>query len=136
MRRSDRLVRSKLREGAAEIVTCSIRRSRRARDFVARLRAAGWTGRMLWVPISFVALGLTAARAASSLCRGRWPDGLAVWSILRPRRYETRLAAEILEAGATGRSGRPGHRGDGQPGARNGCERSWFKNPSRTGLSF
>ena len=69
------------------------------RDFVARLRADGWTGRMLWVPISAVALGLKAARAGLSLCRGRWPDALAAWSILRPRRYDTRLAAEILEAG-------------------------------------
>ena len=91
-------------------------------DFVARLRAGGWTGRMLWVPISVVALGLTAARAASSLCRGRRPDGLAVWSILRPRRYETRLAAELLEAAREDARGVLGHRGDGQPGARNGCE--------------
>jgi predicted dehydrogenase/nucleoside-diphosphate-sugar epimerase len=68
------------------------------RDFVNRLRAGGWTGRILWVPISVVALGLTAARVAGSLCRGRWPDGLAVWSVLRSRRYDTRLAAQMLEA--------------------------------------
>jgi nucleoside-diphosphate-sugar epimerase len=68
------------------------------RDFVARLRAGGWTGRVVWIPISAIALGLTAARAATSLCRGRRPDGLAVWSILRPRRYDTRVAAEMLEA--------------------------------------
>ena len=65
-------------------------------DFVARLRTGGWTGRMLWVPISVLALGLTAARAASSLCRGRRPGGLAAWSILRPRRYDSRLAAEMF----------------------------------------
>ena len=65
-------------------------------DFVARLRTGGWTGRMLWVPISVISLGLTAVRAAASLCRGRRPGGLAVWSILRPRRYDTRLAAEML----------------------------------------
>jgi nucleoside-diphosphate-sugar epimerase len=66
------------------------------RDFVARLRSDGWNGRMVWVPISAIALGLKAARTAMSLCRGRWPDALAVWSILRPRQYDTRLAAEML----------------------------------------
>jgi hypothetical protein len=53
---------------------------------------------MLWVPISGVALALTAIRAAFSLCRGRRPDGLAAWSILRPRRYDARQAAEMLES--------------------------------------
>ena len=67
-------------------------------ELVARLRACGWSGRILWVPISFVALGLTAARALLSLGRGRLPDGLAAWSILRPRRYDTRLAAAMFEA--------------------------------------
>lgn len=66
-------------------------------ELVARLRACGWSGRILWVPISFVALGLTAARALLSLGRGRLPDRLAAWSILRPRRYDTRLAAAISE---------------------------------------
>jgi nucleoside-diphosphate-sugar epimerase len=67
-------------------------------DLVARLQTAGWTGRMLWVPISLVAVGLTAAHAASALCRGRRPDRLAAWSILRPRQYDARLAAAVLEA--------------------------------------
>jgi predicted dehydrogenase/nucleoside-diphosphate-sugar epimerase len=68
------------------------------RELVARLRAAGWTGRVLWVPISILALGLKIARAAISLGRGRWPEALAVWSILRPRRFDTRLATGMLEA--------------------------------------
>ena len=72
------------------------------RDFIARLRADGWTGRMVWVPISAIALGLTAARTAISLCGGRWPETLAAWSILRPRRYDTRLAKEML--GAAGKN--------------------------------
>jgi predicted dehydrogenase len=71
-------------------------------DLVSRLRAEGWNGRMLWVPISLVALGLTAARVAVSLCRGRWPDRLAAWSILRPRRYDTSVAAAVLEAARPG----------------------------------
>jgi hypothetical protein len=65
------------------------------------LRAEGWDGRVCWVPISVMAVGLTAARAAASLARGRMPARLAAWSILRPRRYDARLATEVLEA--TGR---------------------------------
>ena len=91
-------------------------------DFVARLRAGGWTGRMLWVPISVVALGLTAARAASSLSRGRRPGGLAVWSILRPRRYDTRLAAEMLESVREDARRCPCHRDGREPGERSACE--------------
>jgi predicted dehydrogenase/nucleoside-diphosphate-sugar epimerase len=67
-------------------------------DLLARLRAEGWTGRMLWVPISALALGVTAARTAISLGRGRWPERLAAWSILRPRRYDPRIGAALLEA--------------------------------------
>jgi hypothetical protein len=53
---------------------------------------------MLWVPISVLAAGLTAARTALSLGRGRLPDRLAAWSILRPRRYDDALAAALLDA--------------------------------------
>jgi hypothetical protein len=67
-------------------------------ELVARLRARGWSGRILWTPISFVALGLTAARTLLSLGRGRLPDRLAAWSILRPRRYDTRVAAALFAA--------------------------------------
>jgi predicted dehydrogenase/nucleoside-diphosphate-sugar epimerase len=65
-------------------------------DFAARLRSRGWPGRIVWVPISFIALGLTTARTMLSLTRGRWPERLAAWSVLRPRRYHTRVAASML----------------------------------------
>jgi predicted dehydrogenase/nucleoside-diphosphate-sugar epimerase len=64
----------------------------------ARLRACGWTGRILWVPISVVALGLMAVRTVLSLAHGRLPARLAAWSILRPRRYDARLGAAVLAA--------------------------------------
>jgi predicted dehydrogenase/nucleoside-diphosphate-sugar epimerase len=67
-------------------------------DLVAHLHKVGWAGRMLWFPISLVALGLAAARAGMSLSRGRLPDRLAAWSILRPRRYDAQLASAVLEA--------------------------------------
>jgi predicted dehydrogenase/nucleoside-diphosphate-sugar epimerase len=69
---------------------------------VARLRAGGWNGRIVWVPISVVALGIIAARIVLSLARGRLPARLAAWSILRPRRYDSRLAAAVFEAARQG----------------------------------
>jgi predicted dehydrogenase/nucleoside-diphosphate-sugar epimerase len=65
-------------------------------EFLARRRAHGWSGRVIWVPISALALGLTGARVLLSLAHGRWPERLAAWSILRPRRYDSRLAAATL----------------------------------------
>jgi predicted dehydrogenase/nucleoside-diphosphate-sugar epimerase len=65
---------------------------------VARLRQQGWSGRILWLPISVLSSGVMAARTVLSLGRGRLPEKLAVWSILRPRRYDARVAAAVLEA--------------------------------------
>ncbi len=59
-------------------------------------RTRGWRGRLVWVPISFIALGLTTARLVLSLARGRLPEPLAAWGVLRPRRYATALAASSL----------------------------------------
>jgi predicted dehydrogenase/nucleoside-diphosphate-sugar epimerase len=65
-------------------------------DLLARLKADGWNGRMIWMPISAIAFGLTAARTFLSFARGRRPEPLAAWAILRPRRYDTRVAAAVL----------------------------------------
>jgi nucleoside-diphosphate-sugar epimerase len=67
-------------------------------DVLARLRARGWNGRMVWVPISLIAFGLTAARTLLSLSSGRWPERLSAWAVLKPRRYRTGLAASMLGA--------------------------------------
>jgi hypothetical protein len=91
---------------------------------------------MLWVPISLVALGLKAARAANSLCRGRRPDGLAVWSILRPRRYDTRLAAEMLEAAREDARGVLVTEATGSPARETAASRSLVQETVRTGLSY
>ena len=64
----------------------------------ARLRERGWDGRMVWVPISSIALALTAVRACLSIARGRWPERLAAWSILRPRRYDPAASRSLLAA--------------------------------------
>jgi predicted dehydrogenase/nucleoside-diphosphate-sugar epimerase len=68
------------------------------RALIARLRVDGWNGRMLWVPISLLAAGLSTARLITSLAARRLPERLAVWSILRPRRYDTRAAEAMLGA--------------------------------------
>ena len=65
-------------------------------DLLTRMRAGGWSGQMFWVPISALALALTSARTMLSFMRGRWPERLAAWSVLRPRRYDTRAAAAAL----------------------------------------
>jgi predicted dehydrogenase/nucleoside-diphosphate-sugar epimerase len=65
---------------------------------LSRLREAGWTGRIVWVPISTISLAIIVARTLQSLVQGRLPTRLAAWSILRPRRYDSRMAAKVLAA--------------------------------------
>ena len=65
-----------------------------------RFREHGWRGRMLWTPISLLAGGVMAARFVLALARrerGGAPP-LAVWSILRPRRYDSAVSGTILTA--------------------------------------
>ena len=51
-----------------------------------------------WVPISTISCAIVAARALQSLVHGRLPTRLAAWSILRPRRYDSRMATKVLAA--------------------------------------
>jgi predicted dehydrogenase/nucleoside-diphosphate-sugar epimerase len=64
----------------------------------ARLRGQGWTGRIVWIPISAMALAMVTARAMLSMLRGRWPSRFAAWSILRPRRYDDGITTKVLAA--------------------------------------
>jgi nucleoside-diphosphate-sugar epimerase len=68
------------------------------RELVAVLRQQGWSGRIVWVPISVISLGIMMARTVLSAAHGRLPVRLAAWSVLRPRRYDSRLAARVLDA--------------------------------------
>lgn len=63
---------------------------------VARARTLGWRGRVVWIPISVVAVGMNAVRTMLSLLRLQWPASLAVWSILRPRRYDDVMATAVV----------------------------------------
>jgi hypothetical protein len=66
--------------------------------FVAQLRDHGWTGRIVWMPISAIAPAIVTARAMLSMLRGQWPSRFAAWSILRPRRYDDRVTTQVLAA--------------------------------------
>ena len=65
-------------------------------------RAHGWRGRLVWIPVALFALLFTAARVAFGLATLRLPARLAVWTIFRPRRYDTSRAARLLDAAASG----------------------------------
>jgi predicted dehydrogenase/nucleoside-diphosphate-sugar epimerase len=64
--------------------------------YLTHIAGRGWRGRMVWVPISAVAFGLSSVRALLSLRRLRWPARLAAWSILRPRRYDATLTSSVM----------------------------------------
>ena len=52
----------------------------------------------MWLPISAISLGIMTARTVLSAAHGRLPVRLAAWSILRPRRYDARVAARVFDA--------------------------------------
>jgi predicted dehydrogenase/nucleoside-diphosphate-sugar epimerase len=75
-------------------------------DFLDEMRRRGWQGRVLWVPIGALSIGIVAARTLFSLAQGRLPERLAAWSILRPRRYDPSVAAGLLDRAALRNSAR------------------------------
>ena len=74
------------------------------RRLLERFRAHGWRGRMVWLPIPLFALLVTTVRLGLGLAQLRLPSRLAVWSIFRPRRYDTALSAQVLQAAAQAES--------------------------------
>ena len=66
--------------------------------FLERLRERGWKGRVVWVPISAISFAVVAAGTAQAILRGRMPVRLAAWSVLKPRRYDSHVAAKVLAA--------------------------------------
>ena len=83
---------------APPVVNLFDRATTTRRELVAVLRRRGWSGRIVWVPISAISLGIMAARTVQSAAHGRLPVRLAAWSILRPRRYDARVATRVLDA--------------------------------------
>jgi predicted dehydrogenase/nucleoside-diphosphate-sugar epimerase len=67
-------------------------------QMLGRFREHGWRGRMVWVPISFLAGAVTALRFVMGLVRRERSRPMSVWSILRPRRYDPVVSATVLTA--------------------------------------
>ncbi|HEV2669531.1 MAG TPA: Gfo/Idh/MocA family oxidoreductase [Gemmatimonadales bacterium] len=67
-------------------------------DLLARFRAHGWRGRMVWTPIGLLAGGVMAAGFVLGLARHERARRLKVWSILRPRRYDVAVSSSLLAA--------------------------------------
>jgi predicted dehydrogenase/nucleoside-diphosphate-sugar epimerase len=65
---------------------------------IQRFREHGWSGRVLWTPISFLAGALHAARVGMALARRERSQPLAVWSILQPRRYDSAVSSRVFAA--------------------------------------
>ena len=68
------------------------------KQLLDRFRAHGWRGRMVWVPISLLAVAFMSVRTLLALRRLRLPEPMAVWSILRARRFDATLSRRTLEA--------------------------------------
>ena len=66
------------------------------RCLIEEFRRRGWRGRFVWVPIPLFAILVHAARYALALPRLRRPKPLALYGILRPRRYSYALSEQVL----------------------------------------
>ncbi len=63
---------------------------------LSQMRQDGWMGRGVWVPIWFLAGAMMFATRMISLMRGQRPGKLNPWQILRPRRFNPSVSAEML----------------------------------------
>jgi predicted dehydrogenase/nucleoside-diphosphate-sugar epimerase len=70
------------------------------RDITTQLRLHGWTGRMVWVPISFIAAGIAAAKTAIAVLRRKRGERLSAWQVLRPRRFDTHISVFAFDSAA------------------------------------
>jgi predicted dehydrogenase/nucleoside-diphosphate-sugar epimerase len=77
---------------------------RTRRQLLARFREHGWRGSMVWVPISLLAAAFGAIRFVLGLGRRERTRPLAVWSILRARRFDASVATALLAAATASES--------------------------------
>ena len=83
-------------EEAPEVVNLFEEKVGTRRAILDKFRAAGWRGRMVWMPIPLFAGLFSFARMAIGMVKGRRPDRLDSWSILRPRRFKGAVATWVL----------------------------------------
>ena len=67
-------------------------------QLLTRFRDHGWRGSILWVPISLLAAAFGAVRFVVGLGRRERTRPLAVWSVLRPRRFDATVTTALLAA--------------------------------------
>jgi predicted dehydrogenase/nucleoside-diphosphate-sugar epimerase len=67
-------------------------------ELLRRMRRHGWSGRMLWVPISLLAVGVIVAQRVIALVARRRGEALSVWQVLRPRYFRTTLSSRLIGA--------------------------------------
>jgi nucleoside-diphosphate-sugar epimerase/predicted dehydrogenase len=67
-------------------------------QLLERFRMHGWHGRVVWVPITLLAGAVMAARFMAGIGRRDKTPKLAVWSILRSRRYDSAVSSTVLAA--------------------------------------
>ena len=63
---------------------------------LTHFREHGWRGRMLWVPISFLAGALFAVQLLKKVSSRSRSRSISGWSVLRPRRYDPAVSATLL----------------------------------------
>lgn len=66
------------------------------REILRAFRERGWNGHVLWTPISLMAGVIVTLKTGLALSRFTWPERLAAWSVLRPRRFTPDLSGRVL----------------------------------------
>jgi predicted dehydrogenase/nucleoside-diphosphate-sugar epimerase len=85
-------------DDAPDLLNLIDRRLATRGQLIRAFRRRGWGGRMVWVPIPLLASALTLGRTMVAIAHLHLPTRLAAWSILRPRRYDTVAADDVLAA--------------------------------------
>jgi nucleoside-diphosphate-sugar epimerase len=85
-------------DDAPEVVNVLDRAVRNRGHLLSLLRENGWDGRMIWVPIWAISAAFHGVRLVTALARGTLPQRRAVWSVLRPQRYDYSASEALLSA--------------------------------------
>jgi len=89
---------------APQVVNVLDRSIRSRGHLLSLFRARGWKGRMVWVPIWAISAAFHAIRTVLALTRGALPERRAVWSVLRPQRYDSSASEAVFAAAAQARA--------------------------------
>jgi len=68
------------------------------REILRAFRSGGWSGHVIWLPITLMATLVVTAKTTFALLRFSRPQRLAAWSVLKPRRFDPGLSGQILRA--------------------------------------